>query len=418
MNFQKRLILSFLAIFALFTAGLVAFDHARGKKAKQAALEERLDAYADQALRYNGVWDSLATLFPSQLRLTVLTPHGMVEFDNAVRGTMTNHAERPEVAAAMAHGRGSAIRTSESNDRPYLYYARKGRGRIVRVALPYDVRVRSFLKPDNAFLYFSAALLAAGALFIWLAARRLGRAQQRLQHLEVRDKNRRLKQELTGNIAHELRTPVTSIRGFLEILLSNELPAAKARDYLKRAYNQTLTLSELISDMSLLARLDERRENFALTSVDVGALLARVQADTGFKSFAVDITAGLAVHGNENLLYSIFRNLTDNVVAHAGAGAGITVRAVRVQGAHSEYAPHGMVEFTFADTGVGIADDRHLSKLFERFYRVSEGRTRDTGGSGLGLSIVKNAVLFHGGAIAVHHNTPQGLTFIFTLPAA
>ena len=124
-------------------------------------------------------------------------------------------------------------------------------------------------------------------------------------------------------------------------------------------------------------------------------------------SLEADIPEGLTVEGNESLLYSVFRNLTDNVIAHAGSGVEIKVRAE---------SDRGMVRFSFADTGKGIADERHLGRLFERFYRVNEGRTRDTGGSGLGLSIAKNAVQFHGGNISVRPNIPHGLEFIIMLP--
>jgi signal transduction histidine kinase len=234
-----------------------------------------------------------------------------------------------------------------------------------------------------------------------------------LTDITSHEKNRRLKQEMTGNIAHELRTPVTSIRGFLEILLNNDIPKEKAREYLERAYSQTKTLSELIADMSLLTRIDERQNAFEFTDIDINRLLMKVYSDTSAAlaekhiSFEADIPEGLTVEGNESLLYSVFRNLTDNVVSHAGSNVSISIKAV---------SDGGMVRFSFADTGKGIADERHFARIFERFYRVSEGRTRDTGGSGLGLSIAKNAVQFHGGNISARPNTPHGLEFTIILP--
>lgn len=409
-NFQQKLILSFLVIFAIFTTGIVVFEQARARRYKTDALAERLDAYADQVLR-----GAPAEVFPPELRITLVGRDGRVLSDNATDpATMDNHAARPEIAGAAATGRGVDIRTSASNEQPYLYYARdNGGARIVRVAMPYDGRVRSFLKTDNVFLYFVVALFLVGLAFILYVGRRFGRAQERLQHLEIRDKNHRLKRELTGNIAHELRTPVTSIRGFLEIVLNNDLDSLRAQEYIQRAYYQTLTLSELISDMGLLTRLDEKRDGFASTEVDVAGLLARVESDTSAGlaersvTFSTDIPEGLAVHGNEGLLYSVFRNLVDNVIAHAGTGAEIRVRAER-QG-------DGTTRFTFGDNGVGIPDEAHLERIFERFYRVNEGRTRDTGGSGLGLSIVRNAIAFHGGEISAHNVAPHGLEFVFTI---
>lgn len=103
-----------------------------------------------------------------------------------------------------------------------------------------------------------------------------------------------------------------------------------------------------------------------------------------------NIPEGLAINGNRSLLYSIFRNLVDNTIRYAGEDVTI---CVSVYNEDKDY-----YYFSFYDTGVGISDEKHLEqRLFERFYRVNEGRTRDTGGSGLGLSIVKNAIAFHNG---------------------
>ncbi|MDR1756522.1 MAG: two-component sensor histidine kinase [Culturomica sp.] len=561
LNFQQRLVLSFLVIFALFAAAIVLFDQGRIRRYKTEALQERLDAYAGEVSQYllfrgGAPMDSLLRLMPSDIRLTLVERSGRVLYDNVVPDpdAMENHAERPEIRSAVRTGSGTFIRTSASNDRAYLYYAKDyGGSLIIRVALPYNIRLQSFLKPDNAFLYFIVGLFLIGLYFIYYTGRYFGRTVRHLRNfaasldstqnevqapkfpdnefgevagrlaenfnritanekhlvqerekllLHIRtlaegvcffnpdrsvafsnglfvqyfnvlfddmisvvrfpdvekflddrggddyyetrltgngkefllrlnifedssfeiiltdvtaqERNRRMKQELTGNVAHELRTPVTSIRGFLEILLHNDLGEAKAHEYLERAYFQTKTLSELISDMSLLTRLDGKQDAFVFSEVDAAQLLERVRIDMAAAlsekniAFVVDIPPGLTLRGNESLLYSVFRNLTDNVTAHAGNDIEIRIKASSLR--------DGMVQFSFADTGAGIADQRHLNRLFERFYRVNEGRTRDTGGSGLGLSIVKNTIQFHGGAISVRNNLPTGLEFIFTLP--
>lgn len=415
-SFQHKLIGSFLVIFTLFSVGIVVFEQRTARRYKTEALEERLDAYAGQVERYlaaGGSFDSLQhliSIMSPELRLTLVEGDGRVVYDNAVDvATMVNHAGRPEIRKAMAGGRGSDIRTSETVSKPFLYYARshsKEDSPIVRVALPYDVQVRSFLKPGNGFLYFVIGLFVVGLGFIFYSGHYLGKAVKRLREHETRERTRRLKREMTGNIAHELRTPVTSIRGFLEIVLGNELDEARRRGYLERAYTQTQTLSELISDMSLLARIDEKSSAFEFTEIDTAELLEKVRSDASKAliekniAFTTDIPEGLAIRGNRSLVYSVFRNLTDNVAAHAGAGVEIRVHATVNN------------EFTFSDNGIGIPEE-HLGRIFERFYRVGEGRTRDTGGSGLGLSIVRNAVALHGGEIRVRNLKPHGLEFSF-----
>ena len=116
----------------------------------------------------------------------------------------------------------------------------------------------------------------------------------------------------------------------------------------------------------------------------------------------------MTVNGNPSLIYSIFLNLTDNAVAYAGEGVTITISA-RENDEGNAYL------FTFSDNGVGVPQ-KHLGRLFERFYRVDKGRSRKLGGTGLGLSIVKNAVLTHGGKISVRNNPDGGLCFTFSLP--
>lgn len=118
------------------------------------------------------------------------------------------------------------------------------------------------------------------------------------------------------------------------------------------------------------------------------------------------IPANLAVTGNSSLLYSIFRNLTDNAIAYAGTDIKITISCFRED---EKY-----YYFSFSDTGVGVPEE-HLNRLFERFYRVDKGRSRKLGGTGLGLAIVKNAVLFHGGTIFAKNVPDGGLEFVFTL---
>jgi len=235
--------------------------------------------------------------------------------------------------------------------------------------------------------------------------------------ITTKENTRRLKQEMTGNIAHELRTPVTSIRGFLEILLNNNVEKEKGKEYLQRAFLQTQVLSELISDMSLLTKIDAKAQSLKMENLNISELIKSVYEDTSIMlqekniKFICDVPENLVIAGNQNLLYSIFRNLTENVMRHAGSDVDIYIKMYETKA--------GKAYFIFSDNGNGIEDEHHLSRLFERFYRVHDGRTRNTGGSGLGLSIVKNAVLFHGGTISVKRGkNDKGLEFLFSLSLA
>lgn len=146
-------------------------------------------------------------------------------------------------------------------------------------------------------------------------------------------------------------------------------------------------------------------------TVDINAMVANIIKDTTLQmserkmTFDNRLPQGVVVRGNQSLVYSVFRNLTDNAIAYAGEGTTITLSA-SIKG--------GFWGFTFSDNGVGVPYE-HLPRLFERFYRVDKGRSRKMGGTGLGLAIVKNSILLHGGTITVDNNLTGGLRFDFTL---
>ena len=233
-----------------------------------------------------------------------------------------------------------------------------------------------------------------------------------LNDITKQGKTRQLKQEMTSNIAHELRTPVTSIRGYLETVLEQPLDDEKKKYFITQAFDQTIVLSELIQDMSLITKMEEAPQLFKMEKINIAQTLDKLKKDLSslLKEKKIDmqwtIPNDSVLEGNKNLIYSIFRNLTDNAIRYAGEGIKIHVNEYK-EDKDFNY-------FSFYDTGVGV-DEIHLNRLFERFYRISEGRTRDAGGTGLGLSIVKNAVSFHKGTITAKNRKDGGLEFIFQL---
>ncbi len=225
-------------------------------------------------------------------------------------------------------------------------------------------------------------------------------------------RNRQLKQEMTSNISHELKTPVSSIRGYLEILLSDKpVDDERRRFFLDRCYRQTLRLSDLIQDVSVINKLEESSDLFSRTDVDACIVADEALADLVDKADAAGITMhnnlpSMPMQGNHELIYCIFRNLMENSVSYAGEGIDIVLES------YKESADHYFIHYY--DTGKGVADE-YLSRLFDRFVRIDSGRSRQNGGTGLGLSIVKHAVLFHGGEIYAKNRTAGGLEFFFSL---
>ena len=155
--------------------------------------------------------------------------------------------------------------------------------------------------------------------------------------------------------------------------------------------------------------MDDAPEMLPFEDVDLSAMVKQIATETAlqFESHGMTLVNLLPekIHlkGNPSMLYSIFRNLTDNALAYAGDGTTVTL---------SMEHRNSKMHFTFSDNGVGVPAE-HLPRIFERFYRVDKGRSRKMGGTGLGLAIVKNAVLLHGGKISVHNRPTGGLEFNF-----
>lgn len=234
-----------------------------------------------------------------------------------------------------------------------------------------------------------------------------------INDISRQEEESRMKRQLTQNVSHELKTPVSSIQGYLETILSNpDLSPDKRQFFLERCYSQSTRLTGLLRDISVLNRLDEASEMFDLTEVNITKLIAEIQKECSQDMEEKHITSEIilpgdpTVFGNNSLLYSIFRNLYDNAIAYAGENIRITVNCYKEDPKY--------YYFSFSDNGVGIPEE-HINRIFERFYRVDKGRSRKIGGTGLGLSIVKNGVNFHKGQISAKSSPGKGATFFFTL---
>lgn len=262
--------------------------------------------------------------------------------------------------------------------------------------------------------FFRYTVTAGGSTFsVQLLIYSDGSFEISLSDVTKTEKNKKLKQQMSNNITHELRTPVSSIRGYLETILTcNSLSEERKHYFIEKAHAQVLRLTDLIRDVALITKTEEAADLMPREKVNLKDVITDAQEDFNslfeekeMKIFS-EISNKTSVYGNYSLIYAIFRNLIENALRYAGNQTEIHIICYN--------ETKDFVYFSFYDTGKGVPEE-HLPRLFERFYRVTDGRTRDTGGTGLGLSIVKNAVYFHQGDIAVRNRKEGGLEFVFTL---
>lgn len=226
------------------------------------------------------------------------------------------------------------------------------------------------------------------------------------------EKNRVLKQELTSNIAHELRTPITSIIGYLETLLEADIDKDQSQQFLSRTREQAMRLAELIDHISVLNKLEEGAGFYAIETVVIYDLIRgvvdsmRMRLEAKEMNININIDEDLIIKGNKILLHSIYQNLLENTINYAGNKINIQTEL--------HYEDDNYYYFRYSNDGMGIPE-KHISRLFERFYRIDEGRSRKSGGTGLGLAIVKHAVQFHRGQISVKNMEGGGLEFLFSI---
>ena len=470
-NYQTRLFLLIVVFTWVLTFAFFMLQYTREKEYKADTLNAQLQVYNRELLRAieRDSLQNFATVTKDfradSMRVTIVDMNGSVLYDSNGDLNYSNHSSRHEISDAAETGVGYTIsRLSETDSRYYFYSATRGKSLIVRSALAYNSSLYDNLKIDSVYIWLILAIAVVVSIIAYFAARRIGRNIKNLRdfaeqaesgnaltydtdsfpddelgeiskniinlykNLKVtaqeRDENLRnamfeeqekvrIKHQLTNNINHEIKNPVHAIQACLETIINNKdrLDHNAIFELLQRAYDNVNRLCSLLHDISIITRISEASDKIEKQIVDVSRIIDDVKSSIAVyppekqMRINVNVPEGVAINGNESLVESIFSNLVNNSIAYSG-GRDIFISL-------DEETPE-YYRFTFADNGVGVSEE-HINRLFERFYRVDEGRSRKVGGTGLGLAIVKNAVLFHQGTISVKNRHTGGLEFTFTL---
>ncbi len=360
-------------------------------------------------------------------RITWVDENGNVLYDSKQgEGKLENHAARPEIRSALESGSGQVIRQSDTVGEEMLYYAsRLPDGTVLRVSKSIDSAFHSAV----GIFPIVVGLMAVMILFAWLFSRKQAeRLIRPINHMDLRDplandvyeelspllqrldrQNKEkdaidtMRREFTANVSHELKTPLTSISGYAEIMMNGLVKPGDIEGFARRIYDEASRLVALIEDTIMLSRLDEGKVELEKEDVNLYSLTreicSRLAPQAASRDIRVEVIGEEVVYsGIKRILDEMIYNICENAIKYNKPGGKVTVWVGETLNGK---------KVIVKDTGIGIPKDQQ-ERVFERFYRVDKSHSRESGGTGLGLSIVKHGALLHDAAIHLESEAGEG----------
>ena len=361
-------------------------------------------------------------------RITLITEQGEVLYDSdqAYEADLENHAGRPEVKEALQDGTGSNVRRSDTlNEEMYYYAMQLSDGSILRVSKTMDTAFRTAVEVLPGMGVIGACMLALAALLSRWQVRRLIRPINELdlniplenemyeeltpllKRIDEQNKQKdaiaNMRKEFSANVSHELKTPLTSISGYAEIMKNGLVRPEDMKGFAERIYNEASRLITLVEDIIKLSKLDEGEIEIEKEDVDLYDLtreiVSRLAPQAEKRAVHVEVTGeNVICHGVRQILDEMIYNICENAIKYNRRGGSVSVWVgATLKGK----------KIIVTDTGIGIPEDQQ-ERIFERFYRVDKSHSKETGGTGLGLSIVKHGAMLHNAQIHVESKVGKG----------
>lgn len=363
------------------------------------------------------------------LRITLVGKSGKVIYDStADASSMENHKTRPEIKEAMEKGEGTAVRWSATSSLHTLYYAEElDNGQILRIGKDSENIFRIMLNTISIVLILSVLVVLLCVFLSHILTKRLLAPIEKLatnldgvnqdniydeikpfiqtikeQHINILN-SAKMRQEFTANVSHELKTPLTAISGYAELIGSGMADEKDAKRFAEEIHHSSDRLLILINDIIKLSELDCEDLEFDFEQVDLYSVAQGCLDMLDVQATKQDVTLKLEgehciVVANHNLMDELLYNLCSNAVRYNNRGGSVTVTVKPV---------NGRVLLSVKDTGIGIPKE-HQERVFERFYRVDKSRSKQSGGTGLGLAIVKHIVAQHNAEMTLESEPGKG----------
>ncbi len=391
-----------------------------------------LEAYGRMfAVEMNGEAETQSALhsLEEDIRVTLVHADGTVYYDNfADPNAMDNHADRPEIRQALENGSGSDIRNSSTVDQSAFYYAvRLKNGDVMRLAQEASNIWSVYFRSMPLIVLLAAGMACVSLYLAHLLTARLVQPIERMtahlnnvsgvarypelepfmdmieqQHEEIlRSANMRV--EFTANVSHELKTPLTSISGYAELIESGMAQGEQAKTFAAEIHKSANRLLTLINDIIRLSQMDAPMPDLKFEPVDLAQIAANTFEQLEMSARKADVTLQLdakpaMVEADRQMMDELLYNLCDNAIRYNvhGGSVKLEVRPIRDK-----------VIVCVQDTGIGISPENQ-EHVFERFYRVDKSRSKATGGTGLGLAIVKHIAVKHNAQIELESELGRG----------
>ena len=369
-------------------------------------------------------------------RITLIHSNGSVYFDNTVSfEEMENHALRSEFLGAKDKGVSKVSRYSSTMTEKTLYFAKLlSNGDVLRISCnQHSVWVLVLGMSQTLLLLLVIAVIISGISASWISQKivhplnsiNLDEPESSDVYEELKPFTKRIAEEnfekaqreeiraqYTANVSHELKTPLTSISGFAEILMQGGTDPKITVDFSKSIYDEAQRMTTLVNDIIKLSKLDEKsiameKEALSLRTIcrEVMEVLS-TSAKTKNLSLNLEGDSGL-INGVEPVIYEMIYNLVDNAIKYNKIDGSVNIKIQEIQ---NSAGARDKVILTVHDTGIGIPYSER-ERIFERFYRIDKSRSRSLGGTGLGLSIVKHAAKYHNASVLVTSEEEKGSTF-------